>query len=80
MRRLGGRYAIVVGIAAVLTLARFSEAFLILRAQNVGVPTAMAPLGDGGDVGGLRGGRRIRRAPPRTGASGRACFPRGSSR
>jgi MFS family permease len=42
-RRLGRRYAIVVGIAAVLTLARFSEAFLILRAQNVGVPTAMAP-------------------------------------
>jgi len=42
-RRLGRRYATVVGIAAVLTLARFSEAFLILRAQNVGVPTAMAP-------------------------------------
>jgi MFS family permease len=44
VRRLGGRYAIVVSIAAVLTLARFSEAFLILRAQNVGVPTVMAPL------------------------------------
>jgi len=43
VRRLGTRYAIVVGIAAVLTLARFSEAFLILRAQNVGVPVAMAP-------------------------------------
>ena len=42
-RRLGRRYAIVVAIAAILTLARFSEAFLILRAQNVGVPTAMAP-------------------------------------
>ena len=42
-RRLGRRYAIVVAIAAVLTLARFSEAFLILRAQNVGVPAAMAP-------------------------------------
>lgn len=42
-RRLGRRYAIVVGIAAILTLARFSEAFLILRAQNVGVPAATAP-------------------------------------
>jgi MFS family permease len=42
-KRLGRRYAIVVGIAAILTLARFSEAFLVLRAQNVGVPTAMAP-------------------------------------
>ena len=42
-RRLGRRYAIVVAIAAILTLARFSEAFLILRAQNVGVPAAMAP-------------------------------------
>lgn len=42
-RRLGRDYAIVVAIAAVLTLARFSEAFLVLRAQNVGLATAMAP-------------------------------------
>jgi len=42
-RRLGRRYAIVVGIAAILTLARFSEAFLVLRALNVGMPAAMAP-------------------------------------
>jgi MFS family permease len=42
-RRLGRDYAVVVGIAAILTLARFSEAFLVLRAQNVGLPTAMAP-------------------------------------
>jgi len=42
-KRLGRDYAIVVGIAAMLTLARFSEAFLVLRAQNVGLPTAMAP-------------------------------------
>ena len=41
--RLGHRYAIVVGVAAVLTLARFSEAFLVLRAQNVGVPIASVP-------------------------------------
>jgi MFS family permease len=42
-RRLGRAYWIVVGIAAILTLARFSEAFLVLRAQNVGLPTALAP-------------------------------------
>ena len=42
-KRLGRDYAVVVGIAAILTLARFSEAFLVLRAQNVGLPTAMAP-------------------------------------
>jgi predicted MFS family arabinose efflux permease len=42
-RRLGRDYAIVVGIAALLTLARFSEAFLVLRAQNVGLSPATAP-------------------------------------
>ena len=41
--RLGRRYAVVVGVAAVLTLARFSEAFLVLRAQNVGIPVASVP-------------------------------------
>jgi MFS family permease len=35
---------IVVGIGAVLTLARFSEAFLILRAQDRGLALALAPL------------------------------------
>jgi MFS family permease len=43
-RRLPKRYWIVVAIAAVLTLARFSEAFLVLRVQNVGLPVALAPL------------------------------------
>jgi MFS family permease len=33
-----------VGVGAVLTLARFSEAFLILRAQGAGLPLALAPL------------------------------------
>jgi MFS family permease len=42
-KRLGRDYTIVVGIAAILTLARFSEAFLVLRAQNVGLPVASAP-------------------------------------
>ena len=35
---------IVVGIGAVLTLARFSEAFLILRAQDKGLALTLAPL------------------------------------
>jgi MFS family permease len=42
-KRLGRRYAIVVAIAAVLTLARFSEAFLVLRAQSIGLSNAIAP-------------------------------------
>jgi len=42
-RRLPRQYAIVVGIAAVFTLARFSEAFLILRAKDVGLTIAAAP-------------------------------------
>ena len=42
-RRLPARLWIVVVVAAVLTLARFSEAFLVLRAQNVGLPVATAP-------------------------------------
>jgi MFS family permease len=44
VRRLGRSYALIVAVAAVLTLARFSEAFLVLRAQNVGVPVGSAPL------------------------------------
>jgi len=36
-KRLGRGFAIVVTIAAVLTLARFSEAFLVLRARDVGL-------------------------------------------
>lgn len=42
-RRLSPAYWSVVAIATVLTLARFSEAFLVLRAQNVGMPIAWAP-------------------------------------
>jgi MFS family permease len=44
IRRLPRSYVIVVTIAAVLTLARFSEAFLVLRAQNIGFSDATAPL------------------------------------
>jgi MFS family permease len=44
LKTLGGGYWIVVAIGAVLTLARFSEAFLILRAQEAGLALALAPL------------------------------------
>lgn len=43
-RRLPRRFWVVVGVATVLTLARFSEAFLILRSQNAGVPIALVPV------------------------------------
>ncbi|MDC8784944.1 MFS transporter [Roseateles koreensis] len=44
LRRLGANYWWVVMIAALFTLARFSEAFLVLRARQVGVPLALVPL------------------------------------
>jgi MFS family permease len=42
-RRLSLRFYTVTAIASVLTLARFSEAFLILRAQSVGMNAMHAP-------------------------------------
>ena len=44
LRRLGKACWWVIGLGAVLTLARFSEAFLVLRAQQSGVPQALIPL------------------------------------
>ena len=44
LKRLGASYWWVVGIGAVFTLARFSEAFLVLRAQQGGIPVALVPL------------------------------------
>ena len=41
--RLPAMFWMVVAIASVLTLARFSEAFLVLKAQNIGVPIAFVP-------------------------------------
>jgi MFS family permease len=41
---LGGKYWAVVALGAVLTLARFSEAFLVLRAQDLGMALAFVPL------------------------------------
>jgi MFS family permease len=42
--RLGANYWWVVAIATMFTLARFSEAFLILRAQSIGLPLALTPI------------------------------------
>ncbi len=44
LTRLGSGYWWVVGVGAVFTLARFSEAFLVLRAQQGGIPIALVPL------------------------------------
>ncbi len=43
IRTLGPAYWWVVAVGSVFTLARFSEAFLVLRAQNVGVPIMLVP-------------------------------------
>ncbi|WP_083991942.1 MFS transporter [Bradyrhizobium embrapense] len=43
VKQLGKSYWRVVGIGVVFTLARFSEAFLILRAQNVGLGAMWVP-------------------------------------
>lgn len=44
LRRLGRGYWWVVGIGAAFTLARFSEAFLVLKAQQSGIAVALVPL------------------------------------
>jgi MFS family permease len=44
LRRLSAEYWWVVGMGAVFTLARFSEAFLVLRAQQSGIPIAWVPM------------------------------------
>jgi MFS family permease len=44
LKRLGRPYWWVVGVGAVFTLARFSEAFLVLRAMQGGMPLALVPL------------------------------------
>jgi MFS family permease len=43
-KRLPLRYWLVVLVGAVFTLARFSEAFLLLRAQDVGLALALVPV------------------------------------
>ena len=44
LKQLGPPYWWVVGFATVFALARFSEAFLILRAQAAGLPIVLIPL------------------------------------
>ncbi|QGM98567.1 MFS transporter [Methylocystis parvus] len=44
LKGLGGVFWLVVGVSTLFSLARFSEAFLILEAQAVGLPDALAPL------------------------------------
>lgn len=44
VKQLGNRYWWVVIVGAVFALARFSEAFLVLRAMKSGVPIALVPL------------------------------------
>ena len=44
LRSLGAPFWAVAAIGVVFTLARFSEAFLVLRAQEVGLPLAFVPV------------------------------------
>ena len=44
LKRLSTSYWWVVAIGAIFTLARFSEAFLVLRAQQIGIAMALVPL------------------------------------
>jgi MFS family permease len=44
LAKLGTGYWLVVGVAAIFTLARFSEAFLLLRAQSAGLTLAFVPV------------------------------------
>lgn len=70
VRRLPGRYWLVVVLGAVFTLARFSEAFLVLRARDVGVaigfvPLIMIAMNIVYAVGAYPAGAAADRAPPR---------------
>lgn len=44
VRGLGVQLWAITAVGVVFTLARFSEAFMIVRAQTVGLPLALAPL------------------------------------
>jgi hypothetical protein len=44
LKQISGDYWRVVAIGAIFTLARFSEAFLVLRAQQVGFANKWVPL------------------------------------
>ena len=44
LKNLSSAYWLVVGVSAIFTLARFSEAFLLLRAQSAGMPLTLVPV------------------------------------
>lgn len=44
LRQMGAAYWWLVIVGAVVALARFSEAFLVLRAENVGLSIALVPM------------------------------------
>ena len=44
LAKLPPAYWVVVALGALLTLARFSEAFLVIRAQDLGIALALVPL------------------------------------
>ena len=44
LRNVGPAYWQLVAVAGLLTLARFSEAFLILKAQSTGLPILLVPM------------------------------------
>lgn len=44
LRRFSGRYWWIVAIGGIFTLARFSEAFLVLRAQTIGMTASAVPM------------------------------------
>ncbi len=44
IRDMGRPFWTVVGVGVVFTMARFSEAFLVLRAQDVGLAVALVPV------------------------------------
>jgi MFS family permease len=44
LRRMGAAYWWLVIVGAVVAAARFSEAFLVLRAENVGLSMALVPM------------------------------------
>lgn len=44
LARLPARFWLVVGFASMLTLARFSEAFMLLRAESVGLAATWVPI------------------------------------
>ena len=44
LQGLPAAYWVVVGLGTILTLARFSEAFLLIRAQDLGIALAIVPI------------------------------------